>query len=68
MPDVDWHVYGALASFQVLAHAVPAHAEALRGDVAAARATLGVGIALGNDRNDAFGTAVLRFAEVQLRP
>ncbi|MDP9164767.1 MAG: AAA family ATPase [Actinomycetota bacterium] len=66
VPSVDWRTYGALASFEVLAYAVAAHATALRGDRVAARAVLAAGIALGTDRGDAFGTAVLRTADVQL--
>jgi hypothetical protein len=67
VPGVDWQTYGALASFEVLAYAVAAHAQALQGDVERAHATLADGTALGAERNDAFGTAVLRVAEIQLQ-
>ena len=66
VPAVDGQAYGALASFEVLAYAVAAHAKALRGDIDGAVATLAAGLAEGCDRNDAFGTAVLRVAKVQL--
>lgn len=66
VPPVDPKIYGALASFEVLAYAVDAHSSALRGDVGAARTILERGITLGTERDDAFGTAVLRVADVQM--
>jgi hypothetical protein len=66
VPPVDVKSYGALASFEVLPYAVEAHSHALRGDMVAARKALARGIALGTERDDAFGTAVLRVADVQM--
>lgn len=66
VPPVDAKTYGALASFEVLAYAVEAHACALRGDLDAAQDVLARGIRLGTERDDAFGTAVLRVADIQL--
>lgn len=66
VPPVDPKIYGALASFEVLAYAVDAHCSALRGEVDAARHILARGIALGNERDDAFGTVVLRVADIQM--
>lgn len=66
VPAVDYETFGALASFEVLAYAVAAHSLALRGNVDNAWATLSEGLAEGRRRNDAFGTAVLRTADIQL--
>jgi hypothetical protein len=66
VPSVDLERYGALASFEVLAYGVAAHAHGLRGDGESARAALSAGTALGTGRNDAFGAAVLRTADIQL--
>ncbi|KAA0099592.1 hypothetical protein CIW49_08295 [Mycolicibacterium sp. P1-18] len=66
VPPVDPKTYGALASFEVLAYAVDAHSGALRGDVAAAMTILARGISLATERDDAFGTAVLRVSEIQM--
>lgn len=66
VPAVDHETFGALASFEVLAYAVAAHSLALRGKVDTAWAALSEGLAEGRRRNDAFGTAVLRTADIQL--
>lgn len=66
VPSVDWQTYGALASFEILAYAVAAHAHALRGELDNAHAALTEGLALGNERGDAFGVAVLRTSAIQL--
>lgn len=66
VPAVDWEHYGALASFEVLAYGVAAHAHGLRGDGGHASAALAAGLSLAVGRRDAFGAAVLRTADVQL--
>jgi hypothetical protein len=64
--SADWEKCGPLASFQVLAYGVAGHARGLRGDIDGARAALAAGIELGVTRNDAFGAAVVRTADIQL--
>jgi DNA-binding SARP family transcriptional activator len=66
VPSVDWEKYGALAAFEVISHGVAAHAYALRGDMGRARSALTAGIAMSTARHDAFGTAVVRTAEIQM--
>ncbi|TPG34215.1 BTAD domain-containing putative transcriptional regulator [Mycolicibacterium hodleri] len=66
VPPVDHETFGALASFEVLAYAVAAHSMGLRGNVDGGWAVLSEGVAEARRRNDAFGTAVLRTAEIQL--
>lgn len=66
VPVVDLEQFGAFASFEVLAYGVAAHAHGLRGDIDSARAALSAGLALGTERSDAFGAAVLRTADIQL--
>ncbi|BBY31257.1 BTAD domain-containing putative transcriptional regulator [Mycolicibacterium sediminis] len=66
VPPVDWEQFGALASFEVLAHGVAAHAHGLRGDAECARSELAAGLSKAAARRDAFGAAVLRTADVQL--
>ncbi|MBJ7336686.1 BTAD domain-containing putative transcriptional regulator [Mycolicibacterium sp.] len=66
VPPVDHETFGALASFEVLAYAVAAHSTGLRGNVDGAAAVLSEGLAEARRRNDAFGTAVLRTADLQL--
>lgn len=66
VPPVDWRTYGALASFEVLAHGVAAHAHAMRAEADSARTALSDGFALAHERGDAFGVAVLRTADIQL--
>ena len=66
VPPIDFATYGALASFQVLIYAVEAHAWGLQQESGRASRALESGIALGVDRADAFGTAVVRMAEIQL--
>ena len=66
VPPVNRELYGALASFEVLAYGVAAHAAALRGERDTARALLATGIAVGTEHGDAFAAAVLRTSEIQL--
>lgn len=66
VPPVNRELFGALASFEVLAFGVAAHAAGLRGDLDDAHQILAAGIAAGSRCDDAFGVAVLRTADIQL--
>jgi DNA-binding SARP family transcriptional activator len=66
VPPVDATLFGALASFEVLAYGVAAHAAGVRGDIDHARSVLATGIDVGSRNDDAFATAVLRTADIQL--
>ena len=65
VPSVDWERYGALASFEVISFGVAGHVHAMRGDADSAGLAIAAGIALGGARNDAFGTVVVRTADIQ---
>ncbi|CAN5595422.1 hypothetical protein BH09ACT7_BH09ACT7_17750 [soil metagenome] len=65
VPSVDWERYGALASFEVISFGVACHVHALRGDADSAALAISAGVALGGGRNDAFGVAVVRVADIQ---
>jgi hypothetical protein len=65
LPGVDWEKYGALASFEVISFGVASHVHALRGDPDSAGSSIAAGIALGTQRRDAFGVAVVRTADIQ---
>ena len=65
VPGVDWEKYGPLASFEVISFGVAGHVHALRGDPDSAVSSISAGIALGTQRRDAFGVAVVRTADIQ---
>ncbi|WNG83069.1 BTAD domain-containing putative transcriptional regulator [Mycobacterium sp. ITM-2016-00316] len=68
LPPPDWRRVGALLAFDVRGHALAAWAHGLDGDESAAMASIDAGRALGRERNDTFGTAIVATSELQLAP
>ncbi|MGK2866288.1 MAG: hypothetical protein ACSLFA_06535 [Mycobacterium sp.] len=68
LPPPDWRRVGALLAFDVRGHALAAWAHGLAGDESAAMASIAEGLALGRERNDTFGTAIVATSEIQLAP